>query len=162
MRQPENASFEIFAAAFAEAHDMGTAGRRPGKWFNSRGATCDVLNKLDVAGFEIVPKPAEGGHYVLTPEGAAIIQDLVAHTALTQESVTAAGDALDREFDAAPSRFVRHISGRDHAVSANALAVRDVIEAHRLLGLAVATLGHEAVDEMMRALPDSILGAAAA
>lgn len=117
---------------------------------------------LYAAGFEIVPKPSEGSHYVLTPEGEDIIRDLVAHTALTQDAVTAAGDALNQDFDAAPSRFVRHVSGRDHAVAANALAVRDLIEANSLIAGAVATLGHEAADLIMQNLLTPGAGAAAA
>lgn len=125
--------------------------------------TCHAVKEaLAEAGFEITPRVEIGAIYVLTPEGEAIIQDLVEHTALTQQDVAAAGDALEQDFDQAPDRYVRNVSGRDHAVDPRALAVRDVIEANRLLGMAVAVLGHEAVDEMMRALPEPVLGAAAA
>lgn len=107
-------------------------------------------------------EPAAGGEtYEITPEGAAIIRDLIEQVPLTQEAVTAMGEAIEQDCDATPDRYLRNISGRDHAVDPTALAVRDVIEAHRILGQAVATLGHEAVDAMMRSLPAPILGAAA-
>lgn len=126
------------------------------------GTAHAVKEALAEAGFDITPKVEVGAIYVLTAEGEDIIRDLVAHTALTQESVTAAGDALEREFDAAPHHFVRHVSGRDHAVDANALAVRDLIEANTLIASAVAVLGHEAADLIMQNLLDPSAGAAAA
>lgn len=126
------------------------------------GTSHAVKEALAEAGFVIIPKPAVEATYVLTPEGEAIIRDLIETTPMTQADVTAAGDALEKDFDADEARYIYSVSGRDHAVDPRALAVRDVIEANRLLGMAVATLGHEAVDTLMRALPEPVLGAAAA
>lgn len=126
------------------------------------GTSHAVKEALAEAGFVIIPKPAVEATYVLTPEGEAIIRDLIETTPMTQADVTAAGDALEKDFDAAPSRFLRHVSGRDHAVSANALAVRDLIEANTLIASAVATLGHEAADLIMQNLLTPGAGAAAA
>lgn len=110
------------------------------------------------------PQPAatEDEHYVLTPEGGAIIRDLIDTTPLTQADVTAAGDALDQDFDPALDKYIRNIYGRDHAVDPMALAVRDLIEANRLIAMAVAVLGHEAADTIMRNLITPDVGAAAA
>ncbi|MCJ2039881.1 hypothetical protein MKK64_05245 [Methylobacterium sp. E-025] len=110
------------------------------------------------------PQPAatEGEDYVLTPEGEDVIRDLIEHTALTQAAVTAAGDALEERVDADPDRYVRSISGRDHAVDPMALAVSDLIEANRLIAMAVATLGHEAADLIMQNLLTPGANAAAA
>ena len=104
--------------------------------------------------------PVEDEAYVLTPEGEDIIRDLIETTPMTQSAVTAAGDAQEARVDADEARYIDSVSGRDHAVDPRALAVRDTIEANRLLGMAVATLGHEAVDTLMRNLPEPVLGAA--
>lgn len=125
--------------------------------------TCHAVKEaLAEAGFEITPRVEIDAIYVLTPEGEQIIRDLIETTPMTQADVTATGDAIERDCDAAQDRYFLNVSGRDHAVDPRALAVRDVIEANRLLGMAVAVLGHEAVDALMRALPEPVLGAAAA
>lgn len=109
-----------------------------------------------------IPTPAVEATYVLTPEGEQIIRDLIETTPMTPADVTVAGDALEKQFDAGPSRFLRHVSGRDHAVGAKALAVRDLIEANSLIAGAVATLGHEAADLIMQNLLTPGAGAVAA
>ncbi|MCJ2081544.1 hypothetical protein [Methylobacterium sp. J-090] len=115
----------------------------------------------------------EGATYELTPEGAAVIEAFVQSVPLTQEAVSAGGDALERQFDADPDRYLRAVPGlskRDVVASfeepldaapdpvedLQAQAVRRVIEANRLLGQAVAVLGPAAVDLMMHhlAAPD--------
>ncbi|WP_264048847.1 hypothetical protein [Methylobacterium flocculans] len=142
------------AIASAILHAVGEHGRT----FKDSADT--FVRALDKSGYEVVPKAAMGNVVALTPAGEDAIRRFVDAVDLTQDAVSAGGADLERRIEADPDRYLRDVSGRDHAVDPRALAVRDTIEANRLLGMAVATLGHEAVDTLMRNLPEPVLEAA--
>ncbi|WP_238272966.1 hypothetical protein [Methylobacterium cerastii] len=108
-----------------------------------------------------MPKTVMGNVFPLTPAGEDAIRRFVDAVDLTQEAVSAGGADLGRRIETDPDRYLRDVSGRDHAVDPLALAVRDAIEASRLLNLAAATLGREAVDTLLQVLTKPAPAAAA-
>lgn len=79
------------------------------------GTAHAVRESLADAGFEIVPMTTLGAVYVLTPEGEDLVRKFVDGVSLTQDEVTAGGEALEREIEGNPDRYFLLVGPRGEA-----------------------------------------------
>ena len=99
--------------------------------------------------------------YDLTPAALSVIEAFCAATPLTQDAVTIMGESVELLIESDQDRYFQEAGSQALSVDRHAQAVRDVVRANELLAGAVAILGYQAVDVLMRALPDPVLRDAA-